>query len=99
MVTSLAFTMFIIALALDAFLTRAGFNRGGKETNPFYGLVKNRMAKDHFLIFSTGLGVILGVFLLVFLRNPMIILTFAMLLFVGPLLTSVTLSGVAQSES
>lgn len=99
LITSLAFTMLVIALMMDALLTRAGMKRKGTETNPFYSKIKKRMTNDQFLISSTAIGIALGISLLIFLRNPLIILMFAMLLFVGPFITSLTFSEIGRLQT
>ena len=90
--SALGFSILLVGLFSDALLTRLALKKGLKESNILYGLVKNRISSNNFIIISTILGISLGVILLLFIDAPFLILMIALLSLIGSFGNAMTLS-------
>ena len=92
LVNIFALTVFAAGLLTDIFTTKAGFNRGYDDYNPFYTATKNKVRNNTFLIGIGIFGAIRAYLIYYFWEDSLILIIVAMMSLIGPLWNSVMLS-------
>ena len=75
---TLSFVIGLVALLSDGFLTKVGLERKCSEVNPLFGLLKGRVKKDHMIVLSRIVGIVLLLYILFVFNDEFLLLVFAL---------------------